>query len=494
MNVSKLQIVQPQHFSGLMRHSHLGAIGYTKPQYIDKVMDRLFEVNYGADNIVSFINQFPVHYLDEEGEYRWLLHGSDERNLPLVKAEITPGNAVTATDKPGIAFSQFYLTFAEKWFDATSNIVGPNPDDFTLRVVEDPTPADGGWRYKVELLTGDENLFVPVSDLAQGTLWSEDYAVVERYLSKRGAGIRHTSPFQMQNTTSMIRRNYEVAGAMLGVGKNSPLAFSFVDGQGNKQVSWVDKVAWDFWVQCRRDKARLLMHGKSNRKADGTYNNTGESGNKIETGFGLYEQMEGGNILNFNKFDLDLLTKFALDISVGKVPGDKRKLVLSTGEYGMYDFHKAASEKASGLRWLQSGHNFQGSGSNITFNEGQIMKYVSVNGIEFNLMLDPMKDDPVRNKQKHPEGGLVSSRTYDIWDFGTSNGKPNIQRVAVKGQEEFFKYIPGMRDPFSVGGTGMNPEPTSSPVDGYSVHKMFIGGIMVNNPFKTGRMIPAIAD
>lgn len=492
MKISKLQTVEPQHWSGLTRHSHLGAIGMTQPQYIDKVMDRLYEVNYGADNFVSFINQFPVHPIDQEGEYRWRLHGADERNVPLAQAELTPGVPVQAGDRPGVGHSQFYLLFSERWFDATSVIVGPNPDAYALRIVEDPIQTGLGWRCKVELVTGDENLFAPLSDLTRGSLWSEDFALTEQYLSKRGAGVRHTSPFEMENTTSMIRRNYEVPGAMISAGKNSPLAFAFIDGKGKQQTAWLDKLGWDFYTQCRRDKARLLLFGKSNKKNDGTYANKGESGNTISAGFGLYEQTDGGNILPYNKFDLDMLTKFALDISVGKVPGDKRKLVLSTGEYGMYEFHKAASEKASGLRWLQSGHNFSGSGSKMQLNEGQIMSYVSVNGIEFHLMLDPTKDDNVRYKQMHPDGGLVQSRVYDIWDFGTTNGQSNIQRVAVKDNEEYFRYIPGMRDPFSAGGKGDNPTPTSSSVDGYSVYKMYIGGIMVRNPFKTGRLIPSI--
>jgi hypothetical protein len=492
MKISKLQIVEPQHWSGLTRKSHLAAAGMTQPQYVDKVMDRLYEVNYGADNFVSFINQFPVHTIDAEGEYRWRLHGADERNVPLAQAESVIGTVVVAGDRLGLAHSQFYMTFSERWFDATSVIVGPNPDAYALRVVEDPVPAGQGWRYKVELVTGDENLFVPVADLQRGTLWSEDYALVEQYLSKRGASVRHTSPFEMENTTSMIRRNYEVAGAMISEGKNHPLAFAFIDGKGNTQTAWLNKLEWDFYTQCRRDKARLLMFGKSNKKLDGTYANKGESGNTISAGYGLLEQTEGGNILQYNKFDLDTLTKFALDISVGKVPGDKRKLVLSTGEYGMYEFHKAASEKASGLRWLQSGHNFKTNGGKVQLDEGQIMSYVGVNGIEFHLMLDPTKDDNVRYKQQHPDGGLIQSRVYDIWDFGTTNGKSNIQRVSVKDQEEFFRYIPGMRDPFSPGGKGENPTMTASSVDGYSVYKMFIGGIMVRNPFKTGRLIPAI--
>ena len=492
MKISKLQIVEPKHWSGLTRESHLGAVGMTQPQYVDKIIDRLYEVNFGADNIVSFINQFPVHQIDEEGEYRWLLHGTEERNIPLSSASLDGTNVVGAGDRPGIGNSQFYMTFSERWFDATSVIVGPDPDAYALRIVEDPLPIGTGWRYKVELITGDENLWVPLEDLTQGTLWSEDYAQVEQYLSKRGAGVRHTSPFQMENTTSIIRRNYEVPGAMIDKGKNHPLAFAFIDQNGKQHAAWLDKLGWDFLTQFRRDKGRLLMHGKSNRKLDGQYANKGESGNTIKSGYGLYEQMEGGNILHYNRFDLDMLTKFGLDISVGKVPGDSRKLVLSTGEYGAYLFHQAASEKASGYQWLQSGHNFKVEGNKVKLDEGQMMSYVSVNGLEFHILIDPMKDDPVRNKLIHPDGGYVSSRIFDVWDFGTSNGKSNIQRVSVKGNEEFFRYIPGMRDPFTPEGKGINPAPTASPVDGYAVYKMFIGGIMVRNPFKTGRVIPAV--
>jgi len=490
--ISKLQIVEPKHWSGLTRESHLGAIGYTQPQFVDKTVDRLYEVNYGADNIVSFINQFPVHYIDEEGEYRWRLHGTEERNIPLVEAESVVGTAVTDGDQPGIGHSQFYMTFSERWFDATSVIVGPDPDAYSLRIVEDPVNTGSGVRYKVELITGDENLFVPLADLQEGTLWSEDYGQVEQYLSKRGPEVRHISPFMMENTTSMIRRNYEVPGAMISKGKNHPLAFAFVDQNGKTHTAWIDKLGWDFLTQFRRDKGRLLMFGKSNKRSDGNYANKGESGNTIKSGFGLVEQMEGGNTLPYNKFDLDMLTKFALDICVGKVAGDKRKLVLSTGEYGAYLFHQAASDKASGYTWLQSGHNFKVSGNKVTLDEGQMNSYVSVNGIEFSIVIDPNKDDSVRNKLVHPDGGLVSSRTFDIWDFGTTNGKPNIQRVAVKGEEEFFRYIPGMRDPFTPYNKPTSPQMAASSVDGYAVYKQFIGGVMVRNPFKTGRIVPAV--
>jgi hypothetical protein len=492
--ISKLQIVDPKYWSGLTRESHLGWLGMQDPQYVSKVINNIYEVNYGADNIVSFLEQFPTHYLDEEGTYRWMLHGSDERNIPLSVASLTGVAAVpvAAGNRPGIGRGRFYMFFPERYFEATSVIVGENPDAYSLRVVEDPVHMLGGWRYTVELINGDDNMFVPVEDLAAGTRWSEEFGLVEHELSKRGNSVHHASPLMMENVTSVIRKNYEVPGNMITKGKNKPLAFAFVDQNGKTHTRWIDKLGWDFMVQFRRDIGRLLMHGKSNKLADGQYGNKGESGNTVRAGFGLYEQMDGGNLMYYNNFNLDSLTDFAMQISVGKLKEDSRKFVLSTGEYGLYEFHKAASEKASGFNWLRSGHNLKTINGKMALDEGQMVKYTTINGIEFHVMLDPMKDDPVRNKQMHPAGGLVSSRIYDIFDFGTTGGEANIQKVAVKDNEEFFRYIPGMRDPFTPYNKPSSPQMAASSVDGYAVYKQYIGGIMLRNPLKTGRIIPAI--
>ncbi len=492
--ISKIQIVDPKYWSGLTRESHLGWLGMHEPQYISKVINRIYEVTHGSDNILSFINQFPVHYLDEEGPYRWMLYGADERNIPLVAASLTTDSTspVSGNDRPGIGRSQFYMFFPERYFEATSVIVGEHPDDYSLRVVTDPVHTAGGWMHRVEFVGGDDTSFVPLEDLAPGTRWSEEFGLVEHELSKRGSGVHHAAPLMMENVTSVIRKNYDVPGNMITKGKNHPMAFAFIDQEGKMQTRWIDKLGWDFLKQFRWDQARLLLHGKSNKLADGQYGNKGESGNTVRAGFGLMEQMDGGNLMFYNKLDLNSLTDFAMQISVGKLREDSRKFVMSTGEYGLYEFHKAASDKLSGFSYFHSDHHIKMGAGKATLDEGQIAKYVSVNGIEFSVIVDPMLDDPIRNKEYHPEGGLVSSRAFNIWDFGTSNGEPNIQRVAVKDNEEFFRYIPGMRDPFTPYNKPSSPQMAASSVDGYSVYKQYIGGILLRNPLRTGRILPAM--
>ncbi len=494
MKISKLQVVDPQYWGKLTREEHLGWMGAQEPQWISKFIDRIYEVTYGADNIVSFIDRLPVRYLDDDVPFRWALQGSDERNYPLVKATMAPTMSapqITDNDRAGLAFGRFYLWFAEDAFSVSSVIVGNNPEKFSLRVMRS-LEVGGFYVYEVQIVTGDDTYFVDAESVAPNTLWSEDYGLVEQTLSIRGNSVKHSSPFILENEFSVIRKQYEVPGNMIRKGKNPPMILKYSSDGQKVHTAWISKLEWDFITQFRRDKARLLMYGRATKTSDGTYSMKGESNNTIKAGYGLTEQMSLGNTVYYNDFSIDFLTDIAMSISVGKIPEDKRKLVISTGEYGAYQIHKALSQRASEINWLRSDHNFKVEGGKMVLDEGQIVKYRFLNGIEFSLTIDPLKDDPVRNKIPHPKGGLASSYIYDIYDFGTTNGKPNVQRVLVKGDEEIYRYIGGLRDPYVAYNNTSTPVPASSMVDGFVVMKWFQGAIQLNNPLRTVRLIPTI--
>lgn len=489
MLISKLQTLDPKDWTGLTTDNHLGALYMQQPQLVSEVIEHIYKVNLGGDDVVSFMNQFPVMYIDDDVPFDWLLQGADEKNIPLLGAY--KSDYSTAPTKAGIARSTFFMEFGERLFEQTDVIVGEKTELYRLRIVADPVSRGTSWIYEVQLVTGDDTLFVPADELTAGKRWSKDYSLVEQTLSKRGGGVVHTSPFRMRNWLSMIRKQYTVPGNMIRKGENKPLAFAWVDQDGKKITSWLGKLDWDFLTQFRRERARLLMYGDANKLPDGTFGNVGESGYEIRSGYGLYAQVAPSNLFYYNSFDLDWLTEIALGLSVGKLPEDERRFVLSTGEYGAYAFHKAVQDKASGWSPNFNQDRITMSGNKMAY-AGQFMKYVSVNGIEFEVMIDPMLDNPVRNKIQHPDGGLASSREYNLWDFGTANGEANIQRVALKGDEEIYKYIPGMRDPFTPYNNLTKPGMAATSVDGYEVHKMFIGGVRVKNPMRTMRIIPSL--
>lgn len=494
MRISKLQTLDPKYWDGLVKEDHLGAIGAQRPELISKTIEKVYKATYGGDDFISFVNKFPKRYIDDDVPYQWMLQGPDERNFTLVKATTDAAGTteITSTDKAGVGFGRFYMWFAERAFAATTQIVGEDPDEYALRVVSDPVEyGDGLWRHEVELVTGDSTLFVPYEDL-DATSWSAEFGLVEQTLSKRGNDISGASHFMMENILSMIRKNYEVPGNMLTKGRNKPMAFMFMDSQGNMHKRWVDMIGWNFMIQFRRDIARLLLYGKSNRKDDGTFGNKGESGNVIRAGYGMYEQLEGSNEGFYNTFDIDTLTEFALDISVGKVPEDDRTFLLSTGEYGAYEFHKGVESKAGSITYVRDTSRITTKNGKLSLNGGQFIEYRTVNGLTFKVMIDPTKDNPVRNKKRDKKGRLLSSMVYELLDFGTMNGESNIKRVCLKGDEEIYGYRPGLRDPFSPY-NNKTPQDRimASSVDGYEVYGAFIGGMQVNNPLKTFRYMPS---
>lgn len=110
------------------------------------------------------------------------------------------------------------------------------------------------------------------------------------------------------------------------------------------------------------------------------------------------------------------------------------------------------------------------------------------NGIRVKVEVDPMYDDPIRNKIRHPQGGVAMSYRFDIMDLGTSD-QPNIFKCGVKGQSEIYGIQAGFRDPF----TGkINNESMSFDEDAAVIHRYATLGACVLDPTRTMSLIPAI--
>ena len=315
-------------------------------------------------------------------------------------------------------------------------------------------------------------------------------------MSKKGSDISFTSPFLMSNRISMIRKEHTVPGEMILKGENEPVSFNWQYGVEGGQVkqfkTWLNKIDWEFDKAFRREKSRMLFFGKSNRSEDGKYLNIGDAGGEIKTGIGLRDQISPANIFNYTTFDINQLVDFALSLSVGKLPEDSRHFVIGTGEHGLKMISRAI-EATAGAQALEynriPGIN---SGKTGSFERTQFVKYADINGISFEFIHIPWYDDYVRNKTYHPNGGLVESYRLTIMDFGTSQGNPNIQQVRLKGQDEVFAYLPGLRYPYFPGNGRTAPKLMASKVDGYEITRADWCGIKVHNPLRMGEWIPNI--
>jgi hypothetical protein len=478
MKISPLQEYKSIDWSGLTTKNHLGAMFGVEPQKASKLVSRIHQINFGMD-LDTYLNQFGVKTLESDEDFTWMLQGTGDKNIPIV------GFDASNQAKPGINFSQFTVTFGEKYFAVTEVIVGEKNEKYSLRIVEEPTPNGNNWDYTVQLMTGDAQLFFPPSELATGKRFSKEWSIVEQTMSVRGGGVNYTSPFSMRNQFSMLRIQDTRPGNMI----SRPIGHTIIGEDSKKYDIWMQYADFQLERQFRKMKNRLLMYGTSNRAQDGTYKQIGDSGYEIKQGAGIRQQMESSNTSFYNKFDIKWLTQILLDLSVGKLSEGERKFVLRTGEWGMYQFHLALEDYASLYTPLFDANRvFKGKGNAMGF-RGQFLEYMGPNGIVVQLMHDPMKDDPERNKIAHPDGGLAESYRYDILDMGTVDGEPNIQKVEIKGQGDIVGYIPGLRNPFSA---DLANNAMANGVDGYTIHRAAYCGVMVKDPTRTASLIPNI--
>ena len=107
----------------------------------------------------------------------------------------------------------------------------------------------------------------------------------------------------------------------------------FVDNKGAEHtvslwMHWVDYVMEETF---REQKNLITVYGRSNRSQNGEYANIGKSGNVIQQGAGIREQMSYGNEYYYNEFDLKLIEDILFELSTGVLDYGERTFILETG-------------------------------------------------------------------------------------------------------------------------------------------------------------------
>jgi len=487
--INILQEYQSKDWAGLTTKNHLGYAHMLEPQKSLPYVTMIHQMRFGYNDLDSYLNKFPKIILETDDNWQWDLMGGGMKNVPLVKASLTSnGSAISATDKPGISNGEFYLTFPEYYFSDVDVIFG-HKQEYQVRIKDEPLSIGNNWEYRVELVTGDPSLFMPYDELQSGKRFSKQYSLVESTLSKKGGKVNYTSPFRMRNAFTRLRMEDTRPGNMV----SRPMGVTMVDPKTGKKTNlWQDFADWQFDMQFMAQKNKALYYSRINKTASGNINNKGKSGFELEQGAGLRQQIESSNTVFYptNNFNIQWLINVLLDLSENKLAEDQRKFLLRTGERGMVQFSQAIQDYSNLFVRILDDNRIAKVGGNALEFSGQFMRFKGPQGIEIDVMHDPIKDDRVDNKELHPNGGVAESYVYDILDVGTSNGESNIRKVVCKGSEDIKGYIAGLRDPYSPFGGA--PKVMSTAIDGYSVHRMWIGGVQVTDPTRCMVLKPQI--
>lgn len=483
--LSPLQMTDATTWKGLTTENHLGAIWQQAPQKVSDMITNI-QQNYFGNNIDTVLSRFDTLEMEDDRDFTWELQSQGLDNIPLVECRID-GAAITPADKPGKNHTTFELVFDKNWFSDTERIVGELNEIYPVLIVDEPTKEGSLWVYTCQMDSGDDNMFLPYEEATPGKRFSGEFAPVERTMSRKGREIKYKSLITMRNSFSQIRIQKKTPGNMSG----RKMGSYFKDAQGQVVKFWQHYESFMFDNAFREDINKMLMFGTSNRSDDGQYKIKGKSDYAIVEGAGIRQQMEAANSSYYNTFSIQELSARLLDLSEGKLKTDQREFVLRTGERGAYEFHLALEEYSQLFTPLQDySRMYKTSGSGLSQMEygygGQFVEYIGPNNIKINLSVDSMYDDRNRNKLMHPNGGVVESYRYDIFDIGTTDGQPNIQKVGVKGQPVIHKYIPGLRNPYDPDGSF---SAIGTAEDAWEEHKFYCGAAIVRDPSRTASFI-----
>lgn len=494
--LQKFQMLTFNHWKGLTKDNHLGSIYQLNSQKATNLMVQLLAYHRGK-TLETYLSQFPIKEFDTDDDYIWDVISTSRRNIPILEARDQDGNVLADGDgNYGIGGEPFYVLFPEDWWADGNVIVGEKNEIYPLRVLGDGRFEGNNVLYKVELM-GGVMTGMPQEELAYGKRFSVEYSPVEREGSREVGDIRFTTPVAMRNEFSTIRIKHKVFGNQLG--KKLAIGIPFVDNKTGKKVvhnMWMHHVEYVLEEQFQDEKNHILMYGRSNRNLNGEYLNYGKSGNVIKQGAGLREQMEVANTLYYNRFSLKLIEDALYSLSVSKLGMDDRLFILRTGERGAIQFHRAVLDVISGWTQFILDNNsigvIQKTQSKLHSNSlsagFQFVEFRAPNGVRVKVEVDPFYDDPVRNKIRHPLGGVAESYRYDILYVGSMD-QPNIQLARVRNQPELRMYQWGFRNPF----TGqMNNPYASFDEDAAVIHKQATCGVFILDPTRTISLIPSI--
>lgn len=264
---------------------------------------------------------------------------------------------------------------------------------------------------------------------------------------------------------------------------------------GEKRVakSWFDNELWIFNNEWQRSKNRAYIYSRSNRNSNGTYYNHGDSGNIIREGDGIMAQMLYGNTYFYNGFNENFSIKGLADAiyelcEANNVPLSERKFAVMTGSRGMIQVNEAIKKETAGFGL--TGMEYSGNELGVVAKTSspvhqtalaygaQFVEYRAANGLVLTFFLEPSLDDRERNKIPGPNGkGVLQSYAYYIFDLGSS-ADPNMYLCKVADEDEAFKYILGVRNPFGI----KNDNVISHDEDSSEIHipPFSIGAVIVD--------------
>ena len=468
--------------ANLTERNHLGKALMIAPHKMAGPMSRLFSAqNMYSSNPLSSILNDTVGGIETIGgtEWEWQVKGADTR--PLVVVEDVEPEAQAARGKYK---SRFKLKLDENWYKTTDVLSpGTSSKKYNAIIVDGPVRHGDGWVYTMQLVTTNDQDFIPKDLFRAGQTWGKRYSSSGE-AAEKGGSVQFSSNMALRNKLSKFRKEYRVTD----YASTEVLRVALPDSNGNLQKTWIRYAEVEFMQQWHKELEIARWYSRSGDVYQ-------DNGRPYQMGPGIQEQMEDGHIEYYSKLSIPLLDQYLMDIFYGRVaPGSKgRNITGFTGEYGMAAFHEAISDVMEKRGLIKNVESFTSKTnspySNNAYAYGmQFVQYNLTNGGSLRLVHNPLYDDRTLHTEIDPISGRpVESMRITFLDFSGEGSKSNI-KVTKKEGGDFFSYVCGNYGPYGPNNKNMYPAHAG---DYYEMHIGAHEGIHIEDVTKCGELIYA---
>lgn len=479
--ISKLQLYKTTTFKGLNESNMLSNAFLTQPDDMGALMS--FHLGYYYNNILDSLTGLTGAKSQElnNREYKWWLHSQNDKAIEVVE------NLMDGNGTPGIYGTPFRFRVLERWFEIGNVLVS---DNTTLVRVQKVEPANnGGYIITAQMVSPEPTDYIDPTQITPGAKFSIDYTAVAEY-SEHGGGTYTTSPFQLLNCTSILRKQYDITGSAASDVMIVELPHPLHPEQKTKL--WTTSQEWNAITQFYAEISKNMLYSIYNKNtSNGKTTLLDEKGRPVYMGAGLREQMAPSNVRTYNKLTYKVIQDFLMDLSYTNATwGGETEFLALTGKQGMISFTDAMTDIARNNGFVVYTDNkfIGGSGMDLEF-QGQFTSVKMPNGIKLTVANFDPYDDLVRNRTLNPRTQRpVESERFTIINIGKKNGQSNIKKVHKKGRELSMWSVNGSIDPAGVLAKSTSTM-RSNGTDGCAVHFLAEIGLQLVDPTSCGELI-----
>ncbi len=443
-NISHIQTRKYDAIGGKFFDSDMLVQAYDmgKPHVFDKLMGQLFsstDMFNGKPLLAMTMAKGKMVEIDNE-IYRWKLVGAQEKALRSTAVL----DGITTGSTPGINQTTFRIALDEGWY-SYPDVIEPEHDDYKIEILEGPYQNGNQYEYTVKLQTDNFAKFLPPDLLDVGREFTKVWTSVVSEFNQDFGTMQFGSSFELECQVGAFADEFTVTdkairedNRMIGL----PVPYRDTDGKVKYSEKFMPVAQAKLEDQLYRDMEYQMWKGEKTTSIDPT------NGRMKKTGPGIRQQLRDGWTQYYNGALTESMLYDYLDaIFFSRVSQGQRKITAMTGSMGAIAFHNLLATSASSFLTVDTNYIQRVKGTDqarhLSFG-AQFVHYQGLNGIEVDLIINPLYDSALFCKRMHP---IYTSKPIDSWrmtflDFGESDGEDNISMLTVKDTRR-YGYLEG---------------------------------------------------